>query len=356
MSAISDKAINKLTSQNKFNGGVELEEDYGVNLYSTFYRQYDPQIGRFGGVDPKAEATIGLSPFGFANDNPISFNDPFGDLSSADWADFISRLESGSNLSGFGDYGGSYTSVGGGNGGGGFSAYGSDAAAFAAGAGYADFHNLWGTNGFASSLGAAQNAYYGHGGTDAGVRGVQPSVIVSATRQNGGSLSFGGVTWNWNGNKMSSEGWSTLGAERSGERFQWNWPEISANITAAAGGAFEIGGIGISAGKGITAFGLKGNDFFFIGHQVTSSGLGKEVQRTWGEGSIFTNGIGFENINTGGKQTSEVFNYRSSIFLYESSNNPNTGETSHQLSLDIGTTIGLGLIGEVEIKWPFWGD
>ena len=51
MAGISDKALLKQDSKNKFNGGVELEEDYGVNLYSTFYRNYDPQIGRFGGVD-----------------------------------------------------------------------------------------------------------------------------------------------------------------------------------------------------------------------------------------------------------------------------------------------------------------
>jgi RHS repeat-associated protein len=78
MAGISDKALNKLDSKNKFNGGVELEEDYGVNLYSTFYRQYDPQIGRFGGVDVLSEKTIGLSTYQFAVNNPISYNDPTG--------------------------------------------------------------------------------------------------------------------------------------------------------------------------------------------------------------------------------------------------------------------------------------
>ena len=78
MACISDKAINKLTSQNKFNGGVELEEDYGVNLYSTFYRQYDPQIGRFSGVDVLSESTMGLSTYQFGNNNPATYNDPSG--------------------------------------------------------------------------------------------------------------------------------------------------------------------------------------------------------------------------------------------------------------------------------------
>ena len=79
MSGISDKAINKLNNQTKFNGGVELEEDYGVNLYSTFYRQYDPQLGRFGGVDILGAETPGLSAYQFSRNNPVSFNDPMGD-------------------------------------------------------------------------------------------------------------------------------------------------------------------------------------------------------------------------------------------------------------------------------------
>jgi RHS repeat-associated protein len=79
MAGISDKAMIKPDSKNKFNGGVELEEDYGVNLYSTFYRQYDPQIGRFSGVDVLSEKSFTMSMYGFAGNNPVMFNDPFGD-------------------------------------------------------------------------------------------------------------------------------------------------------------------------------------------------------------------------------------------------------------------------------------
>ncbi len=82
MAGISDKAINKINNQNKFNGGVELEEDYGVNLYSTFYRNYDPQIGRFDGVDILSEKTRGFSGYQFATNNPIIYNDPTGALNS----------------------------------------------------------------------------------------------------------------------------------------------------------------------------------------------------------------------------------------------------------------------------------
>jgi len=83
MAGISDAALGKLNSQNKFNGGSEFEEDYGVNLYSTFYRRYDPQIGRFSGVDSKSESTIGMSVYQFGGNNPVSMNDPLGDIQTA---------------------------------------------------------------------------------------------------------------------------------------------------------------------------------------------------------------------------------------------------------------------------------
>ena len=78
MAGISDAAIRKLNSENKFNGGAELEEDYGVNLYSTFYRRYDPQIGRFSGVDALSDLNNDLTPYRFAFNNPISLNDHSG--------------------------------------------------------------------------------------------------------------------------------------------------------------------------------------------------------------------------------------------------------------------------------------
>ena len=83
MAGISDAAVGKLNSQNKFNGGSELEEDYGLNLYSTFYRRYDPQIGRFSGVDIKSEASAGMSVYQFGGNNPVSMNDPLGDKQTA---------------------------------------------------------------------------------------------------------------------------------------------------------------------------------------------------------------------------------------------------------------------------------
>ncbi|MEM7037839.1 MAG: RHS repeat-associated core domain-containing protein, partial [Bacteroidota bacterium] len=60
----------------KFNG-VELQEDFGLNLYSTDFRMLDVQLGRWIGIDPKADERE--SPYvGFAN-NPVIFIDPQGD-------------------------------------------------------------------------------------------------------------------------------------------------------------------------------------------------------------------------------------------------------------------------------------
>jgi RHS repeat-associated protein len=78
MAGISDKALGKLDSKNKFNGGVTLEEDYGVNLYETPLRNYDSQIGKFTGVDALAEMVGNLTPYQYAANDPIDLNDPSG--------------------------------------------------------------------------------------------------------------------------------------------------------------------------------------------------------------------------------------------------------------------------------------
>jgi RHS repeat-associated protein len=57
-----------------FNG---MEKDR-KGEYTTEYRQYDARIGRWKSVDALAQKYPGLSPFIFANNNPISIVDPSG--------------------------------------------------------------------------------------------------------------------------------------------------------------------------------------------------------------------------------------------------------------------------------------
>ncbi|RKN77816.1 RHS repeat-associated core domain-containing protein [Ulvibacterium marinum] len=63
----------------KYNG-VEFEEALDVDLYETFARGYDPALGRFVQIDPLGELIqqINKSPYNFAWNNPILFNDPSG--------------------------------------------------------------------------------------------------------------------------------------------------------------------------------------------------------------------------------------------------------------------------------------
>lgn len=55
-----------------------MKEDLGIDLYATDYRSLDPQLGRFCQIDPYAESSEDLSPFNYAANNPMLYNDPFG--------------------------------------------------------------------------------------------------------------------------------------------------------------------------------------------------------------------------------------------------------------------------------------
>ncbi len=83
MQGISSKAANTLQNRYKYNGGNELQsaefsDNSGLEVYDAVNRMYDPQIGRFWQIDELAESNWEWSPYFFANNNPILFNDPFG--------------------------------------------------------------------------------------------------------------------------------------------------------------------------------------------------------------------------------------------------------------------------------------
>ncbi len=175
MANISYKASMTMTNRYGWNGGNEYEDEGELNYSNTFYRKYDAQIGRFTGVDIRAEEAAFINPYQFGYNNPIMFSDPDGDLSQAVWNDFLSRI----NTMDFGNYGGSYS------GNSGFNAFRSDAESFSAGASYMDKHNAWGTNGFASSFEGAKDSYYAHGGTDARIRSLYPNITIYGGIKNG---------------------------------------------------------------------------------------------------------------------------------------------------------------------------
>jgi RHS repeat-associated protein len=53
MAGISSKAMNFGAPENKYKfNGIEQNEDLDLNMYDAFYRNFDPQIGRWWQIDP----------------------------------------------------------------------------------------------------------------------------------------------------------------------------------------------------------------------------------------------------------------------------------------------------------------
>jgi RHS repeat-associated protein len=72
------KGMNYVENRKKYNG-IEFTEDLELDIYDAFYRNLDPQIGRWNQIDPKTEKMEMWSPYASNYDNPIRFNDFLGD-------------------------------------------------------------------------------------------------------------------------------------------------------------------------------------------------------------------------------------------------------------------------------------
>jgi len=62
------------------NGGSELQDEFGLNVYWTTYRSLDPAIGRWWQVDPKTDNMYEWSPYSYSFNSPVIHNDPKGDI------------------------------------------------------------------------------------------------------------------------------------------------------------------------------------------------------------------------------------------------------------------------------------
>ncbi|HEV2483297.1 MAG TPA: DUF6443 domain-containing protein [Puia sp.] len=85
MAGLSDKAIKSTYAVNKyrFNDASELANNEfsngtGLEEYETDFRGYDPQLGRFCQIDPIGELFQDVTPYSFAFNNPVLYNDPLG--------------------------------------------------------------------------------------------------------------------------------------------------------------------------------------------------------------------------------------------------------------------------------------
>jgi RHS repeat-associated protein len=66
-----------------FNKGSELNASVG--WYETYFRGYDPSIGRFMQIDPLADQFASYTPYNFAYNDPVFWNDPLGAINTSDW-------------------------------------------------------------------------------------------------------------------------------------------------------------------------------------------------------------------------------------------------------------------------------
>jgi RHS repeat-associated protein len=91
IAALSSVAQNKPENKNKFNNGSELQhhefsDGSGLELYDASYRMYDPQTGRFNGIDLMAASNAETSPYAFVKNNPLIYSDQLGlDTSTPGW-------------------------------------------------------------------------------------------------------------------------------------------------------------------------------------------------------------------------------------------------------------------------------
>jgi RHS repeat-associated protein len=77
MEGITSKAAGSQINSNNYNG-IEQNKNFDLNIYDAFYRNLDPQIGRFWQIDPNTNYSEGL--YVSMGNNPIMYFDWLGNV------------------------------------------------------------------------------------------------------------------------------------------------------------------------------------------------------------------------------------------------------------------------------------
>ncbi|XLS28384.1 RHS repeat-associated core domain-containing protein [Flavobacteriaceae bacterium M23B6Z8] len=75
--------------------GQQFDESLSLNVQEMTFRQYDPAIGRFNGIDRLAALVPSITPYRFAYNNPVFWSDPTGLIEENVLMDMFNRSGSG---------------------------------------------------------------------------------------------------------------------------------------------------------------------------------------------------------------------------------------------------------------------
>lgn len=108
MAGISGRSLKSQYTENKYRyNGIEYDSSFGIDAYEAFYRDLDPQTGRWWQIDPKSEMSINpkvtsetegqkyveglesISPYASMNDDPAKYQDHKGDASCCETAAMV---------------------------------------------------------------------------------------------------------------------------------------------------------------------------------------------------------------------------------------------------------------------------